>query len=120
MKLPDKFEEKMQALLGDEFPEYLSCYEEPRYYGLRVNTNKISVEDFKQKFGLNSDQAYNALKTMLDEGYVYNRNGCFFPDVKLRSRIFMSRIKKGQERFKEKKEEIKEFSKQTKYIPQKF
>ena len=57
---------------------------------------------------------------MLDEGYVYNRNGCFFPDVKLRSRIFMSRIKKGQERFKEKKEEIKEFSKQTKYIPQKF
>lgn len=50
MKLPDKFEEKMQALLGDEFPEYLSCYEEPRYYGLRVNTNKISVEDFK-KFG---------------------------------------------------------------------
>ncbi|CUP26755.1 phosphoribosyltransferase-like protein [Blautia obeum] len=80
----------------------------------------ISVEDFKQKFGLNSDQAYNALKTMLDEGYVYNRNGCFFPDVKLRSRIFMSRIKKGQERFKEKKEEIKEFSKQTKYIPQKF
>ena len=48
MKLPDKFEEKMQALLGDEFPEYLSCYEEPRYYGLRVNTNKISVEDFKK------------------------------------------------------------------------
>ena len=43
MKLPDKFEEKMQALLGDEFPEYLSCYDEPRYYGLRVNTNKISV-----------------------------------------------------------------------------
>lgn len=28
MKLPDKFEEKMQALLGDEFPEYLSCYED--------------------------------------------------------------------------------------------
>lgn len=48
MKLPDKFEKKMQALLGDEFPEYLSCYEEPRYYGLRVNTNKISVEDFKK------------------------------------------------------------------------
>ncbi len=24
MKLPDKFEEKMQALLGDEFPEVLS------------------------------------------------------------------------------------------------
>ena len=48
MKLPDKFEEKMQALLGDEFPEYLSCYDEPRYYGLRVNTNKISVEDFKK------------------------------------------------------------------------
>ena len=46
MKLPSEFEEKMQRLLGDEFPSYIACYEEPRYYGLRVNTRKISVEDF--------------------------------------------------------------------------
>lgn len=30
MNLPAAFEEKMRALLGDEFDEYLACYEEPR------------------------------------------------------------------------------------------
>ena len=48
MKLPSEFEEKMKRLLGDEFPSYIACYEEPRYYGLRVNTKKISVEDFRR------------------------------------------------------------------------
>ncbi|MBC5683211.1 RsmF rRNA methyltransferase first C-terminal domain-containing protein [Ruminococcus sp. NSJ-13] len=46
MKLPEKFENKMKELLQDEYDNYLQCYDEPRYYGLRVNTNKISVEDF--------------------------------------------------------------------------
>ena len=46
IQLPERFEEKMQCLLGSEFEEYIRCYEEPRYYGLRVNTRKISVEDF--------------------------------------------------------------------------
>ena len=48
MKLPKEFEDKMKELLQDEFDEYIACYEEPRYYGLRVNTNKISVEEFKE------------------------------------------------------------------------
>ena len=48
INLPSEFEEKMKLLLGDEFNEYISCYDEPRYYGLRVNTGKISVEDFKK------------------------------------------------------------------------
>ncbi len=38
----------MKELLKDEFPDYIACYEEPRYYGLRVNTNKISVEEFQK------------------------------------------------------------------------
>ena len=45
MYLPEKFERKMQDILGDEYQEYVDCYEAPRYYGLRVNTKKISVED---------------------------------------------------------------------------
>ena len=48
MNLPAAFEEKMHALLGDEFDEYIACYEEPRYYGMRVNTGKISVEEFEK------------------------------------------------------------------------
>ncbi|HEX2925702.1 MAG TPA: RsmF rRNA methyltransferase first C-terminal domain-containing protein, partial [Ruminiclostridium sp.] len=46
MKLPVEFVEKMQGLMGDEFNSYLESYKKPRFYGLRVNTLKISVEEF--------------------------------------------------------------------------
>ena len=46
MNLPKVFEEKMKNLLGSEYEAYTACYDEPRHYGLRVNTAKISVEDF--------------------------------------------------------------------------
>lgn len=48
MNLPVAFEEKMKHLLGDEFDDYIKCYEDPRFYGLRVNTGKISVEKFQE------------------------------------------------------------------------
>ena len=44
--LPAAFEDKMRALLGAEYEEYERCFDEPRHYGLRVNTAKISVEEF--------------------------------------------------------------------------
>lgn len=46
MNLPEAFEEKMRDLLGREYEAYINCFDEPRHYGLRVNTNKISVEEF--------------------------------------------------------------------------
>lgn len=46
ISLPNEFENKMRHILGEEYEEYIRCYDEPRYYGLRVNTSKISVEDF--------------------------------------------------------------------------
>ena len=46
MNLPSAFEEKMKYLLGAEYSDYLGCFDEPRHYGLRINTAKISVEDF--------------------------------------------------------------------------
>ena len=46
MNLPEKYLENMRELLGDEFDAYLESFDEPRVYGLRVNTKKISVEDF--------------------------------------------------------------------------
>lgn len=48
MDLPLEFEDKMKKLLKNEFERYIQCYEEPRYYGLRVNTAKISVEEFQK------------------------------------------------------------------------
>ena len=46
MKLPELFEEKMRRLLGEDFEEYEKHLDDPAYYGIRVNTLKISVEDF--------------------------------------------------------------------------
>lgn len=47
--LPQRFLDNMQELLKDEYPSYLESFEQSRYYGLRVNTNKISVEDFLKR-----------------------------------------------------------------------
>ena len=46
MNLPEKFLKRMKERLGEEYPAFLSSYEKPPYKGLRVNTLKISVEDF--------------------------------------------------------------------------
>jgi NOL1/NOP2/sun family putative RNA methylase len=46
--LPTAFLDKMKVLLQDEFPDFLASYAEPRFYGLRVNTLKVTVEQFSQ------------------------------------------------------------------------
>ncbi len=38
----------MEALLGEEFPAFLHSYGDKRLYGLRVNTLKISPEEFQE------------------------------------------------------------------------
>lgn len=46
-ELPEEFLGQMKNLLGDSFESYLQSYEKGRFYGLRVNTDKISVSDFE-------------------------------------------------------------------------
>ena len=48
--LPVRFEEKMKALLKEEYQEYLSSFDTSGYTCIRINTNKISVERFQQIF----------------------------------------------------------------------
>ncbi|MDF2485766.1 MAG: hypothetical protein K0R46_1934 [Herbinix sp.] len=48
MNLPKLFEDRMRKLLGEEYEEYLTCYTKPYYGGLRVNTLKITPEDFER------------------------------------------------------------------------
>ncbi|MDO5396713.1 MAG: RsmF rRNA methyltransferase first C-terminal domain-containing protein [bacterium] len=53
MKLPYKFEERMKAMLGDEYGEFLRAFEnEPVYSGIRVNTLRRNAhETVKNAFG---------------------------------------------------------------------
>lgn len=48
VKLPEEFEARMKALLGDEYEAFLLTYEEPGRRGLRVNTLKIGAEELEQ------------------------------------------------------------------------
>jgi NOL1/NOP2/sun family putative RNA methylase len=45
--LPIAFVNKMETLLQAEFPAFLASYEEPRYYGLRINSLKLSADEFR-------------------------------------------------------------------------
>lgn len=47
MNLPIQFEDRMRRLLGEEYKEYLKCYHKPFYGGIRVNTLKLTPEEFE-------------------------------------------------------------------------
>ena len=48
MKLPESFEVKMKELLGEEFEAYIKCFDDKHFGGLRVNTLKITTEEFEK------------------------------------------------------------------------
>ncbi|AZR72771.1 hypothetical protein BBF96_04805 [Anoxybacter fermentans] len=47
--LPKNFLQRMQELLGDEYPAFLDTFNRKRSYGLRVNTLKLTPEELKRK-----------------------------------------------------------------------
>lgn len=83
----------------------------------------ISIGEFMDTFGLTTEQADDALRGMIQQGYVINSSGKYIPTVKLKSKLFSSRIKKGQNRFKKEKQKIEEktiFDIHNEYIPCNF
>lgn len=50
IELPEKYKNEIRELLGDEYDAYIASFNTPSFHGLRVNTNKISVEDFLKQF----------------------------------------------------------------------
>ena len=50
MVFPQLFEQRMQLLLQDEYDAFLRGYQNPLRRGLRVNTAKISLNDFLNIF----------------------------------------------------------------------
>lgn len=47
-QLPIEFENRMKTLLGDEFEDFKNSLNEPPVRAFRVNTDKISLEDFRK------------------------------------------------------------------------
>ncbi len=48
IELPQKFRERMTRTLGDAVGEFFASYDRNAYKAIRVNTLKISVDDFKK------------------------------------------------------------------------
>ena len=44
--LPKEFLQRMQAMLGDEYEQFLASYDHDKYQALRVNTLKAQTESF--------------------------------------------------------------------------
>lgn len=67
MELPVSFMEHMKRILGPEYEDYLKSYEKPKFMGLRVNTSKLSVEEFERI------QPFTSLKRVpwIPNGYYY-------------------------------------------------
>ena len=49
-RLPEEFENRMKEMLGEEYDDFLSSYEENKRVGIRVNNLKISPDSFLNVF----------------------------------------------------------------------
>lgn len=74
IKLPEKFTETMQTLLGDEYDAFIESYNRPVYSGVRVNTLKLAPQD------------YLALTGEILEAVPWNENGFYCESAKKYSR----------------------------------
>lgn len=68
MDLPMEFLDRMKQMLGGEYEAFLASYDEPRRFGLRVNTMKISVEEFVRLAPFHLTKI-----PWLDNGFYYER-----------------------------------------------
>lgn len=65
-RLPLEFQKRMKNLLGDEYNDFLKLYDENPVRAFRVNTDKISLEDFQK------------LNIFSNEKIPYVENGFYF------------------------------------------
>ena len=65
-QLPLEFQERMKSLLGGEYDDFLKSYDEKPVRAFRVNTDKISLEDFQK------------LNIFSQEKIPYVENGFYF------------------------------------------
>lgn len=68
-QLPKKFLSRMETMLDNEFPAFLQSYDFPRKFGLRVNTNKISVQKFLEISPFRLEPI-----PWIDNGFFYDEN----------------------------------------------
>lgn len=66
-QLPIEFENRMKMILGDEFSSYIKALNEPPVRAFRVNTDKISIDEFEKINVFSSDKI-----SYVNGGYYFN------------------------------------------------
>lgn len=74
MNLPPQFVEKMQTMLGEDFPLYMESFSQKRLYGLRANTLKITAEQLKEKLSRENEDWELEPVQWCDCGFYYSEN----------------------------------------------
>lgn len=69
-QLPIEFQERMKTLLGGEYDDFLKSYDEKPVRAFRVNTDKISLDDF-QKLNIFSDDKV----PYVENGFYFDYDG---------------------------------------------
>lgn len=87
LELPKKFEDVMIRLLGEEdYSVYKESLSRPIYKALRVNTGKISVEDFQKLCPFHLSPI-----PWTQKGFYYDeKRGCTFTASSLLCRLILS------------------------------
>lgn len=79
IKLPEKFQETMKTLLGDEYEAFLKSYDNPVYSGIRMNTLKINPQEYIAMTGETLEPVpWNENGFYCDGAKKYSRNPLYY------------------------------------------
>ena len=75
MILPEAFLERMEKMLGEEYPDFLKAYEEDKYQALRLNALKYNMD------GISAAQLKKQREDWLAElkAVPWAENGYYYP-----------------------------------------
>lgn len=80
--LPQDFTERMQCMLGDEFPAFLASYEQEKWKGLRLNPLKTFGEQFETDWRLVpvpwAEHGYYYDKELMPGKHPYHAAGVYY------------------------------------------
>ena len=87
-----------------------------------ANGDNVSLANMKREFGLTPDQLDSILKEMIKKEYIYVENGVIIPTEKLKSHMFVSRLKKYKTSFNQNDNDTSTsaFNTHDEYIPVNF
>lgn len=79
IKLPEKFQETMKEILKEDYDKFLESYNRPVYNGVRMNTLKITPEEYQELTGSNLEPVpWNPLGFYCDSAKAVSRNPLYY------------------------------------------